>query len=77
MERLTVARHRVETSAADVMSNKARGSYGRVAQLVVALAHISEDAGCGTAASVIADFDREYRRFAAFRKELQHAARAV
>lgn len=70
VERLTVARHRVETSAADVMSNKARGSYGRVAQLVVALAHTSEDVGCGTAASVIADFDREYRRFAAFRKEL-------
>ena len=68
LEPLAVARNRVEAASAEVMSNKARGSHGIAARMVVALAHISQAAGWGTAASVIADSDREFRQFAAFRK---------
>lgn len=45
--------------------------------MVVALAYTTQTVGRGTAASVIAEFDREYRRFAAFRKELEQAANAT
>jgi hypothetical protein len=76
-ERLTVAAERVEVLAADVLSNKSRSHYGLVARLVVALASTSAAADQATASSVIEHYDRTYRRFAAFRKELQQAAKAV
>jgi hypothetical protein len=77
VERLTLAVGLVEAAAADVMSNKWRGSYPLVARLVVALAHTSEAAGGGSAVGVIGEYDRTYRRFAAFRKELQQAAKSA
>ena len=74
-DRLGVAAALLDAVAAEVMSNKWRSSDALVAQLVVALAHTNEAAGQGAAADVIAGYDRTYRRFAAFRKELLQAAK--
>lgn len=76
-DRLGVAAALLDAVAAEVMSNKWRSSYALVAQLVVALAHTNEAAGQGAAADVIAGYDRTYRRFAAFRKELLQAAKVI
>ncbi len=73
-ERLTIAAERVDAIAADVLSSKSRSAYGLVARLVVALAHASAAADQATAPSVIEHYDRTYRRFAAFRKELKQAS---
>jgi hypothetical protein len=72
--RATVAADLIETVAAEVMSNKWRSSYALVARLVVALASAIEASGRGSATTVVAEYDRTYRRFSAFRKELAAAA---
>jgi hypothetical protein len=72
--RATVAAEVIEAAAAEVMSNKWRSSYGLVARMVVALASATEASGRGPATTVVAEYDRTYRRFTAFRKELASAA---
>lgn len=72
--RLTIAAVRVDAIAADVLSSKSRSAYGLVARLVVALAHTPGAEDQATASSVIEHYDRTYRRFAAFRKDLQQAS---
>jgi hypothetical protein len=72
--RATVAAVLIEAVAAEVMSNKWRSSYALVARLVVALASAIEASGRGSATTVVAEYDRTYRRFSAFRKELASAA---
>ena len=72
--RATVAAELIEAVAAEVMSNKWRSSYALVARLVVALASAIEASGRGSATTVVAEYDRTYRRFSAFRKELASAA---
>jgi hypothetical protein len=71
--RATVAAALIEAVAAEVMSNKWRSSYGLVARMVVALASATEASGRGSATTVVAEYDRTYRRFSAFRKELASA----
>ena len=72
--RVTIAAELIEAVADEVMSNKWRSSYGLVARLVVALASAIEASGRGSATTVVAEYDRTYRRFSAFRKELAAAA---
>jgi hypothetical protein len=72
--RATVAAEVIEESAAEVMSDKWRSSYGLVARMVVALASATEAGGREPATTVVARYDHASRRVTAFRKELAFAA---
>lgn len=75
--RLDDANALLDRSAAVVLGGKLRGAYGLVAEMVVVLAEGLDAAGRVPRELTVERYDREYRRFSAFRKELAAAVRSL